>query len=84
MQELNYKEIGNRIKKQREFLGFTREHLAEQLSKSINFCRDIEIGAKGISIQTLGKISEDLIEGALKNGGRDNITVILLAVKTPE
>ena len=60
MQELNFLEIGNRIKRQREFLGYTREDMSEQLSVSVNFCRDIEIGAKGMSIQTLVKLSNML------------------------
>jgi transcriptional regulator with XRE-family HTH domain len=55
--ELDYVAIGNRIRAQREFLGYTRDYLAEQLSVSTNFCRDIEIGAKGMSVQTLAKIS---------------------------
>ena len=58
--ELNFIAIGNRIRAQREFLGYTREYLAEQLSISVNFCRDIEIGAKGMSIQTLAGISSAL------------------------
>ena len=58
--ELDFKSIGNRIRKQREFLGYTRDYLAEQLSVSTTFCRDIEIGAKGMSIQTLAKISSIL------------------------
>ena len=58
--ELDFKAIGNRIRLQREFLGYTRDYFAEQLSVSINFCRDIEIGAKGMSIQTLAKISSTL------------------------
>ena len=57
---LDFKEIGNRIRLQREFLGYTRDYLAEQLSVSTNFCRDIEIGAKGMSIQTLAKLSHIL------------------------
>jgi transcriptional regulator with XRE-family HTH domain len=57
---LDFKAIGNRIRLQREFLGYTREYLSEQLSVSTNFCRDIEIGAKGMSIQTLAKISSTL------------------------
>ena len=57
---LDFKAVGNRIRKQREFLGYTREYLAEQLSVSVNFCRDIEIGAKGMSIQTLAKLSNIL------------------------
>ena len=58
--ELDYKAIGGRIRKQREFLGYTRDYLGERLSVSVNFCRDIEIGAKGMSIQTLVKISSIL------------------------
>ena len=58
--ELDFKAIGDRIRKQREFLGYTRDYLADQLSVSTNFCRDIEIGAKGMSIQTLAKISSIL------------------------
>jgi len=55
--ELDFKAIGNRIRLQREFLAYTRDYMAEQLSVSTNFCRDIEIGAKGMSIQTLAKLS---------------------------
>ena len=58
--KLDFKAIGNRIRMQREFLGYTRDYLAEGLSVSTNFCRDIEIGAKGMSIQTLAKISSIL------------------------
>ena len=60
MDDLDFLAIGKRIRKQREFLGYTREYLAEQLSVSTNFCRDIEIGAKGMSIQTLAKLSKIL------------------------
>ena len=60
MRDLDFKMIGNRIKQQREFLGYTREYMSEQLSVSVNFCRDIEIGAKGMSIQTLAKLSDIL------------------------
>ena len=57
MYDLDFIMIGSRIKQQREFLGYTREYLAEQLSVSVNFCRDMEIGAKGMSVQTLAKLS---------------------------
>ena len=60
MQQLDFKMIGKRIKQQREFLGYTREQLAEQLDVSVNFCRDMEIGAKGMSVQTLAKLSSIL------------------------
>ena len=57
MEGLDFTAIGKRIRKQREFLGYTREYMAERLSVSSNFCRDIEVGAKGMSIQTLAKVS---------------------------
>ena len=60
MRELDFKEIGVRIRQQREFLGYTRDYLSEHLSVSVNFCRDIEIGAKGMSVQTLVKLSNIL------------------------
>ena len=60
LHELDFVLIGERIRKQREFLGYTREYLSEQLSVSVNFCRDIEIGAKGMSVQTLAKMSDVL------------------------
>ncbi len=58
MNELNYLEIGNRIRKQRELLSYSREHLAELLGVSTKFCADIETGAKGMSIKTLSKLSQ--------------------------
>jgi len=60
MDALDFTAIGKRIRAQREFLGYTRDYLAEQLSVSTNFCRDIEIGAKGVSVQTLAKLSKIL------------------------
>jgi len=60
MKELNFLSIGNRIRKQREFLGYTRDRLAELIDVTPIFCRDIEIGSKGMSIQTLFKISQAL------------------------
>ncbi len=58
MKIINYHEMGNRIRKQRELLGYTREQLAEKLDVSTKFCSDIELGVKGISIQTLAKLTE--------------------------
>ncbi len=39
-------ELGNRIKKQRELLGYTREHLAELVNVTPRFCYDLELGLK--------------------------------------
>ena len=52
--------IGARIRSQREYLGYTREQLAEYLSVTPKFCSDIELGAKGMSVPTLCKISKIL------------------------
>lgn len=58
MKTIDYKLMGTRIRKQRELLGYTRETFAEKLDISTKFCADIELGIKGLSIQTLAKISE--------------------------
>ena len=52
--------IGTRIRRQREFLGLTREQLAELVDVTPKFCSDIELGVKGMSVQTLCKLSEVL------------------------
>lgn len=56
---LNF-EIGNRIRSQRELLGYTREQLAEKINLSARFVTDIEYGIKGMSFNTLIKMSEVL------------------------
>lgn len=55
--ELDLKEVGKRIRRQREHLHLTREGLAEKLGVSSKFCADIEYGMKGMSIHTLYKLS---------------------------
>jgi transcriptional regulator with XRE-family HTH domain len=60
MPEINLKEIGKRIRYQRELLGYTREDLAEALNITSKFCADIELGQKGMSLQTLYNISNIL------------------------
>ena len=49
--------IGARIRKQREFLGYTRETFAEKLDVTPKFCSDIELGVKGMSVGTLCRIA---------------------------
>lgn len=58
MDKLDYLGIGNRIRKQRELLGYSREKMAEYLGVSTKFCSDIELGLKGMSLHTLCKISQ--------------------------
>ena len=52
--------IGARIRKQREYMGLTREQFAELLEVTPKFCSDIELGVKGMSVPTLCKISRIL------------------------
>ena len=52
--------IGMRIRNQREFLGYTREVFAEKLDITPKFCSDIELGIKGMSVNTLCRIASIL------------------------
>lgn len=53
-------EIGKRVRRQREVQGLTREYLAEQIEISSRFLADIELGTKGMSFQTLIRLSKTL------------------------
>ena len=57
---MDYLLIGKRIRKQREYLGFTREQFAELIDVTTKFCSDIELGQKGMSLTTLCRISSVL------------------------
>ncbi len=57
--ELNFA-IGNRVRKMREYFGYTREQLAEKVDISIRFLTDIEYGSKGMSFSTLIRMCEAL------------------------
>ena len=57
---MDWHTIGSRIRAQREYLGFTREQLAEKLDVTPKFCSDIELGVKGMSVSTLCKLSQIL------------------------
>lgn len=50
------KDIGKRVRERRELLGYTREQFAEKLNISVRFAADIELGNKGMSMDTLIKI----------------------------
>lgn len=52
--------IGSRIRKQREYMGLSREQLAEMIDVTPKFCSDIELGVKGMSVPTLCRISQTL------------------------
>lgn len=44
---MDWVSIGGRIRRQREFLGYTREQFAELLDVTPKFCSDIELGVQG-------------------------------------
>ena len=55
-----YVEIGKRIKEERLKAGLTREKLANMSHISDKFLYDIEVGNKGMSAETLHKITKAL------------------------
>lgn len=57
---MNYKEIGKRIREEREKFGLAREKFAELLDLSPNFVGQIERGEKKMGLETLVNISECL------------------------
>ena len=50
---MDWTDIGSRIRRQREYLGYTREQFAELLDVTPKFCSDIELGVKGMSVRLL-------------------------------
>ena len=54
---MDWRMIGARIRKQREYIGLTREQLAEKIEVTPKFCSDIELGVKGMSVPTLCRLS---------------------------
>ncbi len=48
--------VGKRVRKQREYLGLSREQFAEKIDISWRFLAEIENGTKGMSAETLYKI----------------------------
>ncbi len=67
--------IGRRIRAQREYLGYSRERLAELLDVTPKFCSDIELGLKGMSVLTLCCVSQVL---------KLSTDYILFGAETPE
>lgn len=57
---MDWAAMGARIRKQREYMELSREQLAELLDVTPKFCSDIELGNKGISVQTLCRLSNVL------------------------
>ena len=60
LKELNLKQMGKRIRAQREGMHMSRSDLAFELGVSSKFIADIEYGDKGVSIQNLYRLSQIL------------------------
>ena len=60
MEKLDLIVIGERIRTQRVLLGITREKMAELLEISPLFVYNIEVGSRGMSLNTLAKLSRIL------------------------
>lgn len=72
LKQLNYIEMGRRIRSQRELSKLTREELAGYLDLSPKFIADLEYGEKGVSIRNLYLLTQALDVSAdyLLAGGR--------------
>ena len=77
-------EMGKRVRERREMLGYTREKFAEKLDISVTFAADIELGKKGMSLDTLIKICElfsvsadYIIWGRGQENSGDNVSALL-------
>lgn len=51
VKNLDKVEMGSRIRARRNFLGWSREELADKLGVSTKYLADLECGARGITIQ---------------------------------
>ena len=60
LKEIDMKMMGRRIRTQREAIHMTRNQLAAKLGVSGKFIADIEYGDKGMSIQTLYRMTQIL------------------------
>lgn len=60
MTSIDTVQMGERIKKQRLLIGYSREKLAELADITPRFCYDLELGLKNMSLNTLCKLSSTL------------------------
>ena len=77
------KQIGMRIRQQREYLGITREGLCSFVNISPQFLSEIERGVKGVSAETLCKLCEGLCVSAdFILMGKEHQSDISIIIKT--
>ena len=75
MDSVNSVLIGERIKKQRQLNGYSREKLAELVDITPRFCYDLELGLTSMSVSTLYKLSNALhvsVDYILKGSSSDS------------
>lgn len=89
--ELLNKEIGQRVRKMREYHEMTRENLAEYADISVQFLATIESGKKSMTTYTLYKIAKALqvsadylLSGETVSGSSDNINLLLETLSPSE
>lgn len=78
------KEIGLRVRRRRETLGYSREKLAETAGLAVSFLGSIELGKSDFSVSTLKKLctalgvsSDFLLFGNEKNGAYSQVAAML-------
>ena len=57
---MDYKLIGNRIRRRRKYMKYTQEQLAGKIDISVSFLGHIERGTRKMSVDTLSKVAEAL------------------------
>ena len=84
MEELNYAEMGWRIRILREKAGYSRERFSEMANIGPKFLYELESGKKGMSVYTLHNISKALnvtydyiLTGKSENKNLDYIISVL-------
>lgn len=75
---IDNKAVGRRLRLRRDALGITRDKLAEAIDVTLKFVQDIEYGNKGMSTETLARLSEVLglttdyiLKGIVDEEGQD-------------
>ncbi len=71
---MDYEDLGRRVRKQRQQMGWTQEGLAERVNVSTSFIGHVERGTRKASLETLVSIAnvlsvsiDYLLSGSLKN-----------------
>lgn len=83
LRQLNFVELGERVRKCRELAGMTREQLAEKIDVSTKFMADVECGAKGLSLKRFYALVQilDIPSDYLLSGDADNHHRLLCSIE---